>query len=263
MASNYRIVTCADANFFFFLPVLEKNIYRKTGQYPIIYDLGLTSKQRARLKSDIISLRPPEGYNDTIPGGAIRTHHKPDCLIDFMERYDQNVLYIDADILMIDTLPVDVFGTADVAVTPRHPREMRSAAPFANGRINAGVLYFANTTEARTLLKQWRSLCSEGTHTDQMALSNLLEDASLNTSFGTAQIRDMTILKLDARIYNDIGRITGRLWHFKNAGRKIHTRRRWIIAALTERFAPKYLARQVEKQRERLLYTRSHQEADF
>jgi hypothetical protein len=249
MIADYRIVTCADAGFFHFLPMLEANIKRKTGQYPVIYDLGLTPRQRSKLKSDVVSFKPPQGYNQKISGGAIRTHHKPDCLLDFMARYGQNVLYIDADVLMIDALPCGLFDGFDVAVTPRHPKELLGRNPFLNGRVNAGVLYFANTAGAAQLMEQWRAICAEGQHTDQMAISDLLEPTDLNGSLGPAKLGDLNILKLDALVYNDVACKTGRLWHFKNAGRRFHKKRRWWVAALSERFTPKRLADRVAELR--------------
>lgn len=252
MDADYRVVTCADANFFHFLPILEENVRRKTGQYPVIYDLGLHPKQRARLKSDVISLVPPEGYSERIPGGAIRTHHKPDCLLDFKARYDQNALYLDADVLMIDGLPAGVFRGCDIAVTPRHPKELLMGDPFRNGRVNAGVMYFANNETAQPLLEQWRTVCADGVHTDQMAISDILEPTDLNGSLGIASLGDVRVLKLDPRIYNDVACKTGRLWHFKNAGRRFHKKRRWWAAAMRERFTPTRFAARVAKQRDSL-----------
>ena len=56
----YRIVTCADSEFYHFLPTLEQNVRRKTGRFPIIYDIGLTEKQRNSLKSELVQITPPE-----------------------------------------------------------------------------------------------------------------------------------------------------------------------------------------------------------
>lgn len=249
MDADYRVVTCADANFFHFLPILEENVRRKTGQYPVIYDLGLHPKQRARLRSDVISLVPPEGYSEKIPGGAIRAHHKPDCLLDFKARYNQNALYLDADVLMVDSLPAGLFRGCDIAVTPRHPKELLMGDPFRNGRLNSGVMYFANNETAQPLLEQWRTVCADGVHTDQMAISDILEPTDLKGPLGIASLGDVRVLKLDPRIYNDVACKTGRLWHFKNAGRRFHKKRRWWAAAMRERFTPTRFAARVAKQR--------------
>lgn len=252
MDADYRVVTCADANFFHFLPILEENVRRKTGQYPVIYDLGLHPKQRARLRSDVISLVPPEGYSEKIPGGAIRAHHKPDCLLDFLAQSDKNVLYLDADVLMVDRLPVGVFSDCDVAVTPRHPKELLAGDPFRNGRLNSGVMYFANNDRARALLEQWRTVCADGVHTDQMAISDILEPTDLNGSLGIASLGEVRVLKLDPRVYNDVACKTGRLWHFKNAGRRFHKKRRWWATAMRERITPKRFATRVADARDSL-----------
>ncbi len=52
-------MTCADSEFYHFLPTLEQNVRRKTGRFPIIYDIGLTEKQRNSLKSELYQ-RPPD-----------------------------------------------------------------------------------------------------------------------------------------------------------------------------------------------------------
>ncbi len=252
MNSDFRVVTCADSKFFHFLPALEKNVLRKTGRYPVIYDLGLSAKQRNSLRSEIISLAPPEGYNNNISGGAIRAHHKPDCLLDFIARFDQSGLYIDADVLMVDSLSANVFEGCDIAVTPRHPKELMAPDPFRNGRLNSGVVFFASNVRSVALMRQWRAICEAGVHTDQMALSDLLEPVDLSGPLGIAELGDASILKLDPRIYNDVSCKTGKLWHFKNAGRRFHKKRRWWAAVMWERLTPTGLAERAAQARSEL-----------
>jgi len=257
---SYTVITCADANFFHFLPAQERNINRKHGAFPVIYDLGLTRRQVTRLQSTVSPITPPEGYNENVPGGAIRTSHKPSCILDCMERYERDVLYVDADVVMMAPLPSGCFAGSDVALTPRHPNEMRSSNPYSNGTINAGVLYFANTTAVRELLKKWDARCAQGVESDQKALSELLSDADLTGDWEDATAEGLTIRKLDARLFNDVGTNTGYLWHFKNAGRRFHKKRRWWNAVLRERFMPKRIMRQITIRQAALLKLKPNKE---
>lgn len=241
------VITCADSNFFHFLPAQERNITRKSGASPVIYDLGLTQAQTKKLRSTVVQITPPEGFNENVPGGAIRTSHKPSCILDCMKRFEDDVLYVDADVVMMAHLPDACFDGADVALTPRHPNEMRSAAPFQNGTINAGVLFFRNTPAVHDLLVAWDARCAEGVESDQLALSHVLADAELTGDLGDATARGLNVRKLDARLFNDVGTTTGYLWHFKNAGRRFHKKRRWWKAILRERFAPARTARKIDE----------------
>lgn len=250
--SHYKIITCADRNFFHFLPALERNVLQVTGEYPIIYDLGMTQKQRSRLRSQIVSITPPDGYNESVAGGAIRTNHRVGCIRDCLERFSQGVLYIDADVLMIEALPVGVFEDVDIALTPRHPNEMRADAPFRNGRINAGVMYFAAQARVFQLLDDWEALCALGFLTDQQAMSDLMEDADLAGTLGRVQVQGLSVLKLDPRVYDDVGSTTGRLWHFKNAGRRFHKKRRWLKAVWLGRWFGSWQARRTADLRSKL-----------
>ena len=78
---SFRVITCADADYFHFLPYLEANIARKFGRHPLIYDLGLTPNQRARLRSEIVSIELTDVYKASEPAhGFIMTTHKPACI---------------------------------------------------------------------------------------------------------------------------------------------------------------------------------------
>ena len=254
MPDPMRILTCADANFFHFLPTLEGNIHRKTGSYPVIYDLGFTPQQRAKLQSDVVTFGAPEGFNEKISGGAIRTHHKPGCLLDYLATAKGGVLYVDADVLLTDTIDPAVFDDCDIAVTPRHPKELATASLLKNGRLNSGVAYFANNARTKDFLLRWQEMCDLGEHTDQMALSDLLEDADLLGGFGPVTVGDLRVLKLDPRIYNDVSCRIGRIWHFKNAGRRLHKRLKWTRTAFFERFLTKRFTNRIARLREELLY---------
>ena len=81
MPAPFRVMTCADADYFHFLPYLEANVLRKFGRLPLIYDLGLTPSQRASLKSELVSIEVTDAYKAAEPTrGFIMTTHKPACI---------------------------------------------------------------------------------------------------------------------------------------------------------------------------------------
>jgi len=246
----FKIISCADKEFFHFMPTLERNVKNHFGEYPIIYDIGMTAKQSASLKSRVIKVTPPSNYNQHSKIGSIITSHKPNCVLDFMSQYSEDCLYVDADVLFTEKVTPDEFTGADISVTPRHPNELKSENPYKNGTLNAGVLFFKNTAPVKTFIESWISQCALDQVSDQMAISELLEDARLtNGAFGLVKCGPLSVLKLDARIYNDVGSTIGKIWHFKNAGRRFHKRRRYLKAALLDRFFQKSRTHAIQNRR--------------
>jgi hypothetical protein len=219
VSAPFRVLTCADAGYFHFLPYFEANVERKFGAPPLIYDLGLAPEQRAALRSDVVRVPVPADYRDHEPTrGFVMTTHKPACIGDALDRSPAGVFYADADVLFAAPVTAADLGAADLAVTPRTARE-RTALYLDNGALNAGVLYFADTPAVRALIAAWAAACAEGTRTDQKALSDLLAGFDLLGPLGLATRDGLTLMKLDARVFNDTRLKSGRVLHFKNAGR--------------------------------------------
>lgn len=212
-----RVLTCADANYFHFLPFLEANVERKFGALPLIYDLGMTPEQRASLRSEVQRVPVPEDFAGHAHG-FVRATHKPACIADGLALSPGGILYADADLLFAGAVTRADLGDADVAVTPRTRREQRPDY-LAKGAINAGLVYFAATPAARALVAAWGEACDAGEVGDQRALSDLLAGFDLLGPLGAVTRDGMTVRKLDARIFNDNRLKTGRVLHFKNAGR--------------------------------------------
>ncbi len=247
---NFRILLCADAGFFHFLPSLEKNILRLQGQLPVIYDIGMTPDQTVKLKSDVFKLNPPEGYKETSASGAIKTTHKPRCIKHFLEHNEQDVLYIDADVVVLEQILHSEFTGGDIAVTPRHPKELRSKNPFVNGTLNAGVIFFRNTQKVQDFIDVWETECGVDDKSDQMALSDVLTDADIKSGpNGIGLANGLQVLKLPATTYNDVSCSIGKLWHFKNAGRRASKKNKRAIAIFFANFAPWVLKKWLAKKR--------------
>ena len=242
MSERVRVLTCADADYFHFLPYFEANVERKFGRLPLIYDLGLTAGQRAALRSEIVRVPVPADYKDNEPSrGFIMTTHKPACIADALDRGEGGILYADADVLFAAPVTAADLGGADVAVTPRMARERR-ADYLANGALNAGVLYFAATPAARGLVAAWAAACAEGGRTDQKALSDLLGGFGLLGRLGREARDGLSLMKLDPRTFNDTRLKTGRVLHFKNAGRDPRVTAKLERARALEERHPRLLA---------------------
>lgn len=237
-AEDFRILTCSDAGFFQFLPSFERNVFRRFDKYPVIYDLGLSSGQAERLKSQVDQVPFDGTYGAKTPLGFVRTTHKPDCIRHFLETQEESCLYADADIFFVGSIDESVFYDCDVAVTPRHPRELRAPRPFENGKINAGVMYFRNTPAVRAFVVRWQAACADPSISDQLAMSHLLENADLTGELGLVECEGLRILKLDPVKFNDTGCAHGEIWHFKNAGRRTHKRWRRNLVGWLDGVSP-------------------------
>jgi len=219
VTAPFRVMTCADADYFHLLPYFEANVERKFGRLPLIYDLGLRDDQRRLLRSDVVRVPVPDGFRGKEPTrGFVMATHKPACIADALKRSPAGCLYADADVLFVEAVTTTDLGVADLAVTPRHPKE-RTPLHLENGALNTGVLFFTDRPAARSLITTWADACAGGTHTDQKALSDLLSGFALLESLGPETRDGLSLMKLDAKVFNDVRLKTGRVLHFKNAGR--------------------------------------------
>lgn len=208
------------------------------GRYPVIYDIGMTATQRKRLRSRVVTLEIREAYSDFDPNGFIRATHKPAAIRHALAATGRPCLYLDADVLLTERLRVDEFRGADLVVTPRHPDEVAREQLVENGRINSGLLYFAASEAAAGILERWAKLCATSEMSDQRAMSELLADWELVPAPGVEVIDGLALARLDARIYNDTSRSTGKVLHYKNLGRKTRKRAAWRRTAWLIRSAP-------------------------
>lgn len=229
---NMKIITAADSKYYKFLRPFEKNVYNLFHYYPIIYDLGLTSNQIQSLQSEVRRVQVNTEYACYDARGNIKATHKPLCILDCLRTYiDYNCLYVDTDILFTQSISKDIFVDSDLAVAHRHPKE-QSDEHFMNGLINTGFIYFRNTPNIIDFLSEWHTECLKDNITDQIALSNLLSREISIPQF--AKIHELNnkyinINILDPNIYNDTSMSTGKVIHFKNAGRSNKIFKRYKI----------------------------------
>lgn len=216
---DFDIMTCGDQKYFTFLKIFEKNVFNRYHFFPIIYDLGLTEDQRKLLKSEIRKIPISQSFYMKNSSNYIQATHKPSCILDYFSYHNKNILYVDADTLFVSTFNHTLFKDIDIAITPRHRKE-RKKEYYTNGFINSGVLFFRNTNSVKELLLLCEKKCCDPDTTDQKALSDIFSDQiNLLEAKHIQKWNDLNILLLEAEIYNDVACKTGKLLHFKNAGR--------------------------------------------
>lgn len=187
--------------------------------FPIIYDLGLTEAQKKSLQSEIRIIPISQSFYMKNSSNYIQATHKPSCILDYLSYHNKNILYVDADTLFTSKFHHNLFKDIDIAITPRHRKE-RKKEYYVNGFINSGVLFFRNTFEVKELLLFWEKKCCEPDTTDQKALSDIFSDQiNLLEAKYIQKWNSLNILLLEAEMYNDVACKTGKLLHFKNAGR--------------------------------------------
>jgi hypothetical protein len=216
----FTILTCGDSKYFEFLQNFEDNIFAIFGYYPIIYDLGLKEDEKAKLKSEVRKIPIKEKFWELNTIGYVKTTHKPRCIKDILNEKNQDCIYVDADVIFTSKIQETEFKNADIGITPRHTKE-RKPEYFTNGFINAGFIFFKNTKNVKALIDKWIASCQEQDTTDQKALSDILKEKIDILDGKTKQkYHEINVLLLDPAIYNDVSCKTGHMFHFKNAGRR-------------------------------------------
>ena len=217
--NDFDIMTCGDQKYFKFIKIFEKNVFNRNHFFPIIYDLGLTEAQKKSLQSEMRIIPISQSFYMKNSSNYIQATHKPSCILDYLSCHNKNILYVDADTLFTSKFHHNLFKDIDIAITPRHRKE-RKKEYYVNGFINSGVLFFRNTFEVKELLLFWEKKCCEPDTTDQKALSDIFSDQiNLLEAKYIQKWNSLNILLLEAEMYNDVACKTGKLLHFKNAGR--------------------------------------------
>jgi len=233
----FTIITCGDSKYFEFLQNFENNIFTIFGYYPTIYDLGLKEDEKTKLKSEVRKIPIKEKFWELNTIGYVKTTHKPRCIKDILNEKNQDCIYVDADVIFTSKIQEVEIKNADIGVTPRHTKE-RKPEYFTNGLINAGFIFFKNTEDVKSLIDKWIVSCQEQDTTDQKALSDILkEEIDIIDGKKMQKYKHINILLLDPAIYNDVSCKTGRMFHFKNAGRReISLKKYRFFVSLHEKF---------------------------
>lgn len=232
---NFNILLCADSNYYFFVKRLVKNIKNIADSYSIhIYDLGLEAWQRKELERHNVRIEKTRFQDDTFKINSLRcikATHKIDCIEDFINRYRKNIIVLDADILFIENVFTHLHAEKEQIILTRRCRREWHPDYFKNGKINTGVMSFGSEMSS-SFFAAWRKLACEERHSDQSALSALIEphvdwdilEKEQDSPWGKVKL-------LDGNIYNDVTCREGKVLHFKQAGRIKKKRVRYKIFA--------------------------------
>jgi hypothetical protein len=233
----FTIITCGDSKYFEFLQNFENNVFKIFGHYPTIYDLGLKDDEKTKLKSEVRKIPIKEKFWELNTIGYVKTTHKPRCIKDILNVKNQDCIYVDADAIFTSKIQEVDIKNADIGITPRHTKE-RKPEYFTNGLINAGFIFFKKTEDVKSLIDKWIASCQEQDTTDQKALSDILkEEIDIIDGNKTQKYKNINVLLLDPAIFNDVSCKTGRIFHFKNAGRReISLKKYRIFVSLQEKF---------------------------
>lgn len=234
----YTVVSSADTNFFPLALGLARTL---PSDKPLwVYDLGLTPTETAALRRIGVHVEcipvPADSFAFN-SANNIRTVHKMDCIEHCLKTRQTGVIMLDADVLVLEPEALGVLAPApdEVVVTYRCAREQKPHV-LVNGLINAGVMAFGRNIPA-SFFQAWKHLCADPEHTDQSALSKLLENGGIDlTRFQEPQwleqLEGIRVRVLDGNIYNDTSCRIGALFHFKSAGRR-GTKRCWYHVFMT------------------------------
>lgn len=222
----YTLVSSADTNFFPLVLGLARTL--PPGDPLWVYDLGLTPAETAALRrigAHVECIPVPADSFAFNSVNNIRTVHKMDCIEHCQKARQAGVIMLDADVLVLEQEALGVLAPApdEVVVTCRCAREQKPHV-LVNGRINAGVMAFGRDVPA-SFFQVWKDLCADPEHTDQSALSVLLETSGIDwTRFGEPQVLEppagIRVRVLDGNTYNDTSCRIGAIFHFKSAGRR-------------------------------------------
>jgi len=145
------IISAADAKYFSFLQkcISQAKIFHPRDKVTV-YDLGLSDHQIKELNVDRIipwkNVRI-KGINKKFD---IINAQKPHLIMEALEHYQENILFLDADAFLLKPVPELLYGNYDAVVTIR--REEDQEFKFNKCRVlNGGVLSVSN----RKFLEEW------------------------------------------------------------------------------------------------------------
>ncbi|MFP4167369.1 MAG: putative nucleotide-diphospho-sugar transferase [Desulfonatronovibrionaceae bacterium] len=223
LKEDLDIVTSCDENYNIFLKNFVINVHKIFSRKPYVYDLGLKKETRSNNNANFVNINLNEDYKKINEENCIRAIHKPLCIIDHMQKTDRPFIFIDTDCLFIE----DTYSfKEDISFTYRLYSEQTQRDFKKNGYINSGVLLFKNEKNKKeeniSFLNKWLHRCTETEEiTDQKALSDILLEINGSLVPGDKIYHNgLTFKILPAEKYNDIKCQTGKIWHFKGAGRR-------------------------------------------
>jgi hypothetical protein len=213
-----NIVTTGDSKFFRCLQKLAESVRRQYNTQIIVYDVGLTNKERASLDAQIIQIDVDvdfAGYTVFKKTPFVQATHKPFCVRHYFTHHSEPMILVDADCLFMERVEQHGF---DVGVTLK-PRKHIDVSNHYNGVLNTGVIFFnSNATE---LVDKWINECRKPDATDQKALTDILSETVDWKLYGkTYDWHGLKIKVFKTDDYNDYYLRNGKIFHFKGERHK-------------------------------------------
>ena len=213
-----NIVTSADSNFFHCLQGLAESVRKHYSRQAICYDLGLSDEQRRAVDAQIVPIEINvdfKGYasfmkHSTTPIQAIKTTHKPFCVMHYFENFKESMIFVDADCTFTEYVEE---GGFDLGVTLRRKNRIDLSNSWI-GILNAGVIFF--NTYVKEFLEDWARRCMQENTTDQKELSEMLSETIDWKHYN--RVYDWHGIKVkvfNAAVYNDVRLKNGKIFHFK------------------------------------------------
>ncbi|MFX1277674.1 MAG: hypothetical protein ACFFAT_21855 [Promethearchaeota archaeon] len=229
-----NFITLCSEKFFPFVNFTAKRLMKF---YPsckfFIYDWGLTPSQKRKLKSYPISIlidwydnidweaghKTIEISND-IPKHMINwrekaylANQKPLCILDCAKKIKENLIYFDADAVLINPIDEIFEDSFDVGITifdEELVKEVNFLKYFMGIELNAGVIFFRSSSKNMQLfIQEWLNDIEISKKPDQFSLFSLIKDRnkeifekSYNVGKITLSNTEFKIKAFPANIYN-------------------------------------------------------------
>ncbi|MFX1394815.1 MAG: hypothetical protein ACFFAH_14740 [Promethearchaeota archaeon] len=229
-----NFITISSEKFFPYVNFTAKKLMKL---YPscklFIYDWGLTSSHKKKLRSYPISILVDwkfnidwmSGYktieisNDLSPSirkkkeGAYLANQKPLCILDCAKRVKENLIYFDADAILINPIDEIFEDNFDVGITILNDElfeEIEFLKFYMGADLNAGVIFFRLSSKNMQLfIQEWLNEIERSKKPEQISLFSLIKDRnkeifkkSYNVGTITLSNTEFKIKAFPATIYN-------------------------------------------------------------
>jgi hypothetical protein len=178
---------------------------RRLGYPVIVYDLGgLGFGKPFTVNNE--TFQKKGFYREICPKRCNRGNHKPQIIKDCLRTYNEFIIYLDADTVVMDRID-EMVGDYDIGLTARPEWEVEKVItkrlhPFIyDGYINAGVMGFNATEAAYRFVEEWESKIAE-LGDDQGAINDMLKEYFPLKSGQIIEREEVKIRIFDTLMYN-------------------------------------------------------------
>jgi hypothetical protein len=212
--------------------LIQKTIIQaeKNGYTPVIFDLGLLGIGEPFFVQDK-SFQEKGYYEKQLGNGYIsKSLFKPEIVKICLSRYKDLVVYLDGDAQLMSNIDEIDTDDYDVGVTLRDASEIVTEWHQRYFEIvkyvNAGVIFFQNTSATKIFVENWIRLTQE-VGNDQKALNTLTCPEEYPEAYSVIQLNGIRVKYFPCKKYNyyyfDEGLVPGiKIVHFKGLVRHIY-----------------------------------------